>query len=87
MKVNSINTINTLNNNYSKLSFKHTAVPYPEYEAAYYNTNSLLDSIVDKISQLFSPKVSKEADKIKTQIDNIYDQKTNPKKQLLSVLA
>ena len=89
MKVNSINT-NTINNSYSKLSFKHSAVPYPEYEYAYYNSNSFLDSIAEKISQLFSPKVSKEADIIKNNIDNLYDynnSKTTPQKQLLSVLA
>ncbi len=85
MKVNSINTIN---NNYNKFSFKHTAVPYPEFEYAYYNTsNSLLDSISELISKLFSPKVSKETVEIKNQIDNIYDKQADPKKQLLSVLA
>ena len=54
MKVNSINTINI---NFLKPSFKHSAVPYPEYEAAYYNSDSVLEAITYKISQLFSPKL------------------------------
>ncbi len=81
MKINPINNIT-----YSKQSFKHTAVPYPEYEKAYiYITED--KSIFDKISKLFNPKVNKEAQRIKTVIDNTYNGTPNPKKQLLSVLA
>ena len=87
-----VNSINTLYNNYSKLSFKHTAVPYPEYESAYYNSSNGFSALAEKLSQLFSPKVSKETINIKSKIDSIYEQKSdknnlNPKKQLLSVLA
>ena len=88
MKVNSINSINY--NNY-KQSFKRTAIPYPEYEKAYLYTNNsknLVTTIIDKISDLFNPVVTKEAEEIKTQIDKLYSVKTpSPKEQLISVLA
>ncbi len=92
-----IKSINSFNYNSTKPSFKHTAVPYPEYESAYYNTPDTLGTkisdLVCKISELFSPKVTKEASEIKENIDNIYSAKNkeiselSPKKQLLSVLA
>lgn len=88
MKVNSINSINY--NSY-KPSFKHTAVPYPEYEKAYKyatSSNSVMSTIINKISDLFSPEVTKEAVEIKSQIDKLYNIKTpSPKEHLLSVLA
>ena len=91
MKVNSINSINTINNNSYKQSFKHTAVPYPEYEKAYLyadKSSSFVSSIINKISDLFNPEVTKEAVEIKSKIDKLYSVKTpSPKEHLLSVLA
>lgn len=88
MKINSINNVTS---NYNKQGFKRTAVPYPEYNKAYtYNsqTESVINSLVDKISELFHPSVTKEAVDIKQKIDSIYDPQPNsPKAQLLSVLA
>ena len=88
MKVNSINSIKY---NTYKQSFKHTAVPYPEYEKAYkYTTSSenIVSSIINKISDLFNPEVTKEAIEIKSKIDKLYSVKTpSPKEHLLSVLA
>lgn len=94
MKVNSISSFNY---NSTKPSFKHTAVPYPEYENAYYNTQSNLETkiigLANKISDLFSPKVTKEAAEIKSGIDSVYDNKMDKEtkisaqKHLLSVLA
>lgn len=86
-----INAVNNINNNYNKQSFKRTAVPYPEYFKAYTQqakTERVFNTLVDKISELFHPDVTKEAIEIKSQIDKIYDPKfSSPKGQLLSVLA
>jgi hypothetical protein len=89
MKINSINnTYNVKNNNIQ--SFKRTAVPYPEYASAYVFTREtgIVDSLISKVSKLFSPEVSKESAKIKNQIDTLYNVNLeNPKKALLTVLA
>lgn len=92
-----INSISSFNYNSNKINFKRTAVPYPEYEYAYNNQNDSdfgkqVGNIIDKISDLFSPSTVKEADRIKSGIDNIYIQSEalknkTPKAQLLSVLA
>lgn len=88
MKVSSINNIS---HNNSRISFKKTAVPYPEYNSSYsYDSQSdkMIYSLISKISELFHPDVTKEAANIKSKIDNIYEPKTvNPKDRLLSVLA
>ena len=88
MKVNSINNISNYNKN---VSFQKTAVPYPEYRNAYLQTckkDTVLNSLASKISDLFSPKVAKEAVEIKSKIDKIYDPSTvSPREHLLSVLA
>lgn len=92
MKINSINTINNTNV-IKQASFKRTAVPYPEYKDAYYadrdNIQDTITTIISKISDLFHPEVTKEADKIKSKIDDIYDRYPEKavRKQLLSVLA
>ena len=90
MKVSSINNIN----NYKavrNVSFKNTAVPYPEFKSAYEKQTQNSDFILaltDKIAKLFSPEVRKEAANIKGSIDAAYDVKTQkPKKALLTVLA
>lgn len=89
MRVSSINNV-SLNNN--SLTFKRTAVPYPEYRSAYlpsteYSSQSRISLLVDKISKLFNPEVTKEAKQIKNQIDNLYNQQQTPKEHLMSVLA
>ena len=92
MKINSINTINKTSA-LKQPSFKHTAVPYPEYKDAYdikqYDLQDRISNIVTKIADLFHPEVTKEAKVIKSQIDDIYDKKPAKaaKQQLLSVLA
>jgi hypothetical protein len=91
MKINAINTINY--NNTNKPAFKHVAVPYPEFESAYhkqtYTVEEKLNAILDKISALFTPAVSKEASTIKTGIDTIYEteKQLNTPKNVLSVVA
>ena len=88
MKINSIN--NTLYNNNKSISFQKTAVPYPEYRKAYIypeTSKSAIDSLVNKISGLFHPQVTKEAVEIKSKIDSIYATTATPQEQLLSVLA
>ncbi len=84
-----INAINNINYNSKAPAFKHTAVPYPEYELI--KTEKHTASFKDKISALFNPEVSREAGKIKTKIDGIYASAElsakDPKAQLLSVLA
>lgn len=86
MKINAINNIN-----YNKPSFKRTAVPYPEYKRGYVypsKTERIFNTLVDKISDLFHPDVTKEAVEIKSKIDRIYDASSkSPKGQLLTVLA
>ena len=90
MRVNSINTFNYSSN---RPSFKHTAVPYPEYPNAYTVKENQIEtkiiSTIDKLADLFSPKVSKEAMEIKSGIDSIYadSPKKAAKQRLLSVLA
>lgn len=88
MKINAISSINYNTKNNSKAqSFKHTAVPYPEFEQ-YYNKNQT--SILDRISAFFHPVVTNEAKEIKSQIDTIYTagkQTQNGKSPLLCVLA
>lgn len=87
MRVNSISSFNYKNNNLQ--SFKHTAVPYPEYEGSYnQNDKSIykIDVLINKISDLFHPEVSKSAREIKSQIDKICED-NSPKDSLMSVLA
>lgn len=91
MKINSISSINYNNNT---ASFKHTAVPYPEYESVKNKTSeSGISAFIKKVSALFTPEVTKEASEIKSGIDNIYSKKTcdyTPKEtkgQLLKVFA
>ncbi len=81
MRINPINNIT-----YKTQSFKHTAVPYPEYEKAYIYA-AADTSIFHKIAKLFNPKVDKETEKIKTVIDKTYNGIPTPQKQLLSVLV
>lgn len=78
MRVNAINQyrmnkINDFNNNCS--SFDRTAVPYPEYEYAYYQQKQedLLSYIADKLSNLFNPRIDKESQMIKENIDALCD--------------
>lgn len=88
-----VNSINNYNYNSNIPSFKHTAVPYPEYPNAYNVKESQIEtkiiSAIDKLTDLFSPKVSKEAMEIKSGIDSIYSDspKKAAKQRLLSVLA
>ena len=92
MKINAISSFNFSSNN---VNFKRTAIPYPEYKNAYKYNPSFEDqvtNVIDKISALFSPSVSAESSKIKSNIDSIYTDKTAlvnkaPKEQLLSVLG
>ncbi len=88
MKINSIN--NTSFNNNKSISFKKTAVAYPEYRNAYIypeTSKGAINSLVEKISGLFHPQVTKEAVEIKAKIDSIYATQQTPKEQLLSILA
>lgn len=88
MKINSIN--NTYNYKNNVQSFKGGAVPYPEYASAYIVTREtgIVDSLISKVSKLFTPEVSQESAKIKNQIDSLYNVNLeNPKKALLTVLA
>lgn len=94
MKINAINSYNYISN---KTSFKHTAVPYPEYESAYAYSNDSefvsrkVDSVVSKLASLFSPKVTKEANTIKSDIDSIYNNNKSTvrdiRKNTLSIVA
>ena len=89
MKINSINNVYNVKTNNNQ-SFKASAIPYPEYASAYVFTREtgIVDSLISKVSKLFSPEVSKESAKIKSQIDSLYSiNSENPKKALLSVLA
>ena len=89
MRVNSINNVSSYNDS---LTFKRSAVPYPEYRSAYlpsteYSSQSRISLVVDKLSKLFNPEVTKEAKQIKNQIDNLYTQQKTPKEHLMSVLV
>lgn len=92
MKINSISSFNYNSNN---INFKRTAGPYPEYANGYKLQQSSFEkqvtNVIDKISAIFSPEVTNESAKIKSGIDNIYTNKalqdSNPKAQLISVLA
>ena len=99
MKINSINNAYITNNNKNK-SFKASAVPYPEYKTAYIvscKKAGTIEKMVDKISEFFSPKVTKEAKNIQKTIDlafeeaakNVKSNRTSKsaKQALLSVLA
>lgn len=88
-----VNSINNINNNLNKANFKHTAVPYPEFASAYEIVENPIETkivkVIDKLTDLFSPKVSKEAKEIKAGIDSIYclPPKKAAEQKLLSVLA
>ncbi len=87
-----INAINQAAYSINSPSFKSTAVPYPEYREAYILERLPLDArisnFVSRISDLFTPSVTKEAREIKSQINSIFDDDVaEPKKQLLTVLA
>lgn len=92
MKINSISSFNFSSNN---VNFKRTAIPYPEYKNAYKYNASFEDqvtNVIDKISALFSPSVTAESSKIKSNIKNIYADKDalinkTPREQVLSVFA
>lgn len=88
MKVNSISSFNYNKTNYNTPSFKRTAVPYPEFKSAYETKKqeSTINIIVDRICDLFSPKVTKESKVIKAEIDKLIDSKA-PQAHLVSVLA
>ena len=95
MKISPINTYSNYKTN--SVSFKHTAVPYPEFESYDMQEQTLdakLSAFAKKVSSFFSPKVTQEADKIKTGIDCLYSEPqtgVNTKKQahkrLVSILA
>lgn len=89
MKINSINSINTFGRPGAPRSFKHTAVPYPEYENAYIYDSSdnkgFFGKIAEKISDLFNPAVSKEAKDIKSQIDTIFGEEPKEQPQIVLV--
>ncbi len=92
-----INPISSYNSKTMNTSFKRTAVPYPEYELLYSEQTDTIETkvsdLLNKVYALFSPKVTKEAEKIKSGIDSLYPEPTtiNNKKQakqhLLSILA
>ena len=88
-----VSSLNNINYNKSIPSFKHTAVPYPEYPNAYNVCEKTVEkTIMDtigKLADLFSPRVSKEAQEIKASIDSMYadSAKKAAKQRLLSVLA
>ena len=88
MKVNSISSLNYNKSNYNTPSFKRTAVPYPEYKSAYETKKheSPISIIVDRIHDLFSPKVTNESRIIKAEIDKLVDTKA-PKAHLITVFA
>lgn len=90
MRVSSINSFNQYNCIKNKQSFKHTAVPYPEFENSYKtkpaSVKFSINNIISRISELFHPQVSKDAKEIKNQIDKIYDKKSADK-HLVSALA
>ena len=91
MKINSISSFN------SNINFKRTAVPYPEYINGYKNIyhptfENQVTNVINKVSEIFSPEVSEQSNKIQTGIDGLYKASANldakkPKEQLLSVLA
>ena len=88
MKINSIN--NTYNYRNNIQSFKSGAVPYPEYASAYVYTREtgIVDSLISKVTKLFSPEVTQESAKMKNQIDTLFNTNLeNPKQALLTVLA
>ena len=91
MKINAINSVNYMTGG---VSFKHVAVPYPEYEDAYYvkKQDSSFNKIAHKISALFTPEVTQKSKEIKEGINKIYEAQelnldNNPNEHLLSVLA
>lgn len=88
MRVNKINTINYIS---YKPAFKHTAVPYPEYQNKLQNTKPLHVKFSEIINELFNPTITKDSQNIKKQIDDLYQNKNNsgesPKKSLISVFA
>lgn len=75
MKINSIHTAYNKTTNRYNTNFKRTAVPYPEYRSAYIvscKKASGIESIVNKISDFFSPEVTTEAKHIQRHIDKAY---------------
>ena len=77
MLINSVNNINANGTSLKPQSFKHTAVPYPEYQNAYETSGSkenLFDVIITKLNDIFHPEVSAQAKNIKHQIDTIFDE-------------
>ena len=90
MRVNAINNISKISYN-KPVSFKHTAVPYPEFESAYKYSEETgsqkVSDIFTKISDFFNPSVRKEAAEIKRQINDICSPDKKLKGQLISVLA
>ena len=87
MRVNSINTYNYYN---LKPAFKHTAVPYPEYQHHVVN-KPFHAKISDVFNKLFNPEVTKKADEIKSEINVLYNNQPNlsnaKDKKVLTVFA
>ena len=93
MKVNAINSMNYMT---GKVSFKNTAVPYPEYENAYYYVQqpSSFEKLLNRFSALFTPEVTQKSQAIKDGINKIYDSEEavkgysrNPNSKVFSVIA
>ena len=90
MKVNAINSTMYMT---KAPAFSHIAVPYPEYEKySKRNQSSSVERIVDRLSALFTPEVTKKSQEIKNNINKIYDtpkQKSDfdRNKHLLALLA
>ena len=88
-----VSSLNNINYNKTVPSFKHTAIPYPEYPNAYdvceKSVEKTIINTIGKLADLFSPEVSKEAQEIKAGIDSMYadSAKRAAKQRLLSVLA
>ncbi len=94
MKINAINSSIYMTKH--NRNFKGTAVPYPEYENAYYSKTEpdAITRVVTKLSALFTPEVTQKSQEIKNGINKIYndnkqtsDYVNTPKTHLLSVLA
>ncbi len=86
-----VNAINNFSNVGKRVSFSHTAVPYPEFESAYKYEESdnykKISEAISKLSDFFNPAVRKEAAAIKNQINDIYTSDKKLKGQLISVLG
>lgn len=89
MKISAINNYSSYATPLKPQSFKHTAVPYPEYRIIEQQTKNglgVISGFEKLLSSIFHPEVTKEAVKIQKQLDTIFADNQHPKKAIYALV-